>query len=107
MKVNILNTISHVERSLEIPGDELLIGSAIECDLVLEGDGIDDQHLRIAEIDTEYFSKTVRDEYDEIEAVFHPIKNLMISKPKMDELKKLNGPIEVGHYIISFPDRQE
>ncbi len=106
MKVNILNTISHVERSLEIPGDELLIGSAIECDLVLEGDGIDDQHLRIAEIDTEYFSKTVRDEYDEIPAVFFPTKSLMIAKPKTEELDKLKGPIEIGHYVISFIDHR-
>ncbi len=100
MKVNILNTISRIERTVEIPGDEILIGSDIECDIVLEGDGIEGQHLRLAEIRGNFFSKTYRDEYNEISSIYPPANGLLRGEPDLKDLNKLTGPIVMGHYTL-------
>jgi hypothetical protein len=102
MKINILNTISRVTRAVEIPGNEILLGSGIECDIVLEGENIKDQHLRLAVIDKEYFSKTEQDEYKEIAPIYTPTKGLYTGKPNLDSLERPNGRIEIGHYVVSF-----
>ncbi len=102
MKINILNTISRVTRAVEIPGNEILLGSGIECDVVLEGENINDQHLRLAEIEKEYFSKTEHDQYKEIAPIYPPTKGLSMAKPNMDSLERSDGRIEIGHYVVSF-----
>jgi len=102
MKVNILNTVTRIERVVEIPGNEILIGSGIECDIVLEGDGIKGQHLRLAEIGRNYFAKTEHDEYKEIVAVYPPTKGLTTGEPNLESLMQLSGPMEIGHYVVSF-----
>ena len=102
MKINILNTISRVTRAVEIPGNEILLGAGIECDIVLEGENINDQHLRLAVIDKEYFSKTAHDEYKEITPIYPPTKGLYTEKPNLDSLERSDGQIKIGHYVLSL-----
>ncbi len=102
MKVRVLNTITRVERIVEVPGYEILIGSDIECDLVLEGDGIVGQHLRLAVIGNDVYKKTERDEYGDIAPVYKPSSDLFRTETDTNGLRPLSEDINVGHYVVSF-----
>ena len=102
MKVRVLNTITSVERIVEVHGYEVLIGSDIECDLVLEGAGILGQHLRLAVIGDDVYKKAERDEYGDIAPVYKPSSDLFSTETDTKGLRPLTEDVNVGHYVVSF-----
>lgn len=106
MRLNILNRDSNTDRIIEIPGDEILIGKNLECDLVLEGDGIDAHHVRIVRIDGQYFLKSRKDAYGDIQAAYKPMPGVVPQGIDRDGLIEHSefATLSVGPYTISIAD---
>lgn len=109
MKLNIFNKDSETERTVEILGDEILIGHGLECDLVLEGKGIEAHHVRIIRYDRRYFLKTEKDEYGDISPAYEAYDPAAILRGRELDTNGLVdhsefAVLDVGRYGISIVD---
>ena len=61
--------------TIDVPGEEVLIGSGVECDIVMADDQVFRQHARIVRCSNHYFLVVHREENGDIEPVIRETVN--------------------------------